>query len=352
MNQDHTRSFHGGTLVLAALATVLIGGGAPATMGGTSACPGALTTTAAIQNAMLNATPGTTILIAPGTYVGRFSSGRSGTGASPIVLKSCDPTSPAVLSGSSVSDGSYGIHLTGDHWEIRDLVVTRYQKGIVVDNGNHNLLTGLEVHEIGDEGVHFRDGSSYNTLDRSTIHDTGQYQSWFGEGAYVGSDVNSNYEHTVFGNVIRQTVFAGGITAEHIDVKEGADGTIVEYCTFNGSGISGNNSADSFVDVKGVNTIVRYNQGSRNGNPAVVDAFQVRTHGTGYPTGRNNSFHGNRVDLDAISGYVVYATSATAGTTAHSDVRVGGGNLYSSNVSSPTTASRPITWGAVKRLYR
>ena len=350
MNPSDTRSFQRGRLILPALATTLIAGGAPSTMGGTSACPGALTTAAAIQSAMQNAAPGATILIAPGTYVGRFSSSRSGTSASPIVLRSCDPASPAILSGSSVSDGSYGIHLTGDHWEIRDLVVTRYQKGIVVDNGNHNLLTGLEVHDIGDEGVHFRDGSSYNTLDRSTIHDTGQYQSGFGEGAYVGSDVNSSYEHTVIGNVIRQTVFAGGITAEHIDVKEGADGTIVEYCTFNGSGISGNNGADSFVDVKGVNTIVHSNQGSRNGNPAVVDAFQVRTHGTVYATGSNNSFHGNRVDLDAISGYVVYATSATTGTTAFNDTRMGGGNLYSSNVSSPT-ASRPTTWGAVKLLY-
>jgi len=87
------------------------------------------------------------------------------------------------------------------------------------------------------------------------------------------------------------------------------------------------------VDVKGVNSIVRYNQGSRNRNAAVVDAFQVRTHGTGYATGVNNSFHDNTVDLDNVPGYVVYATSATTGTTAHDDVRTGGGNLYSGNVT-------------------
>ena len=243
--------------------------------------------------------------------------------------------------GAAVDDGSYAIHLTGDHWHVRDLVVTRAQKGIVVDNGHYNVLSGLEVHDIGDEGVHFRDGSSYNTLENSTIHDTGNYQPGFGEGAYVGSDVNASYEHVVVGNVIRQTMFAGGITAEHIDIKEGADGTIVEYCTFDGTGISGSNSADSFVDVKGVNSIIRYNQGARNGNPAVVDAFQVRTHGTTYATGRNNRFHDNRVDLDRVPGYVVYATSATTGTTAYNDIRVGGGNLYSSNVTSATSPARP-----------
>jgi hypothetical protein len=315
------------------------------TSGGTTSCTGALDTTAEIQTAMKNAAPGTTLLIVPGTYTGNrstsgdpggqglFYSGRSGTASSPIVMKSCDPSRRVTLRGVAVNDGSYGLHLTGDYWQVRDLIITNAQKGIVIDNGNHNLLSNLEVHLIGDEGVHFRDGSSYNTLEHSKIHDTGNYQPPYGEGAYVGSDSSSSYEHVVIGNVIRYTDFAGGITAEHIDIKEGADGTVVEYCTFNGTGISGENSADSFVDVKGVNTLVRHNQGARNGNAFVVDAFQVRTHGTAYATGVNNRFHNNTVNLDGVPGYVVYATSATTGTTAQGDVRVGGGNLYNSYVN-------------------
>jgi parallel beta helix pectate lyase-like protein len=323
-------------------------------------CTNALDTAAKIQDAMRNAAPGAVLLIAPGTYTGststsgdsgRFYSGRSGTAAQPIVLQSCDPTHPAVLSGGSVSDGSYCIHLTGDYWEIRDLVVTQAEKGIVIDNGNHNLLSGLEVVRIGDEGVHFRDGSSYNTLEHSKIHDTGRYQAGFGEGAYVGSDYAASYQHVVRDNVIRTTDFAGGITAEHIDIKEGADGTVVEYCTFDGRGISGANSADSFVDVKGVNTTIRYNQGFRNGESHLLDAFQVRTHGSGYATGKNNRFNNNTIDLDQSAGYVVYATSSATGTSAHDDVRIGGGHLYSSNVTS-TVAVHPLSWGAVKSLYR
>lgn len=313
--------------------------------GGTSSCTNALTSTASIQTALKNAAPGAVLLLAPGTYTGNrgtsgdpggqglFYSGKSGTAASPIILKSCDPANPATLTGTAVNDGSYGLHLTGDHWQILDLRVTRAQKGIMVDNGNHNLLRGLEVHTVGDEAVHFRDGSSYNTLEASRIHSTGRYQPQYGEGAYVGSDVSSPYEHVVIGNVIRTTVFDGGITAEHLDIKEGADGTLVEGCTFNGAGISGENSADSFVDVKGVNTVVRNNRGFRQGNPKVLDAFQVRTHGTGYATGENNAFSGNIVDLDDSPGYVVYATSAATGTTAQGDVRTGGGNLYNSNVN-------------------
>ncbi len=313
--------------------------------GGTSPCADALDTTAEIQTALRNAAPGAVLLLAPGVYTGNrstsgdpggqglFYSGKSGDAANPIVLKSCDPSNPATLRGTSVSDGSYGLHLTGNHWQVRDLHVTTAQKGIIIDRGNRNLLHGVEVHTIGDEGVHFRDGSSYNTLEASRIHNTGKYQPQYGEGAYVGSDASSNFEHVVIGNVIRTTVFDGAITAEHIDIKEGADGTLVEGCTFHGAGISGANSADSFVDVKGVNTVVRNNRGYRQGNSNILDAFQVRTHGTGYATGENNAFSGNIVDLDASPGYVVYATSATTGTTAQGDVRTGGGNLYNSNVN-------------------
>jgi len=313
--------------------------------GTSSPCTNALRTTAEIQSALRNAAPGAVLLLAPGTYTGArsssgdpggqglFYSGQSGTASSPIVLKSCDPNSPAILQGVSVSDGSYGLHLTGNHWRLSDLVIRNAQKGVMLDNANHNVLSRLVVHLIGDEGVHFRDGSSYNTLEDSRIHDTGNREPGYGEGAYVGSDASAAYEHVVVGNVIRSTTFDGDITAEHIDIKEGADGTLVEYCTFNGTGISGANSADSFVDVKGVNTVVRYNEGFRNGNASILDAFQVRTHGTGHATGLNNSFSHNTVNLDGSAGYVVYATSATQGTTASNDVRVGGGNLYSANVN-------------------
>ncbi len=315
------------------------------TPGGTSSCTNALDTTAEIQAALKSAAPGAVLLLAPGIYTGNrstsgdpeakglFFSGQSGTSSNPIILRSCDPSNPATLVGTSVRDGSYGLRLTGDYWQVRDIRVRTAQKGIMVDNGNHNLLYRVEVHDIGDEAVHFRDGSSYNTLEASKLYDTGRYQPQYGEGAYVGSDSSSAYEHVVIGNVIRTTEFAGGITAEHIDIKEGADGTLVEGCTFYGAGISGLNSADSFVDVKGVNSVVRNNRGYRQGNANVLDAFQVRTHGTLYATGRNNAFSGNVVDLDASVGHVVFATSATTGTTASGDVRVGGGNLYSSNVN-------------------
>lgn len=318
-------------------------------------CAGALNTAAAIQTAMKNAAPGTTILIAAGTYRGlqsksgegksHFYSGRSGTESNPIVLKSCDPARPAVLQGDSVSDDSYVLHLTGDHWVIQDVVITTGTKGIVLDHADHNLLRKVEVHTIGDEGVHIRDGSSWNVLDQAKIHDVGLVRPGYGEGVYVGSDSTAAYEHAVVGNVIRSTTFGSGIGAEPIDVKEGADGTIVEYCTFDGTGISGEHYSDSFVDVKGVNSVLHHNVGSRHGNPNIVDAFQVRVMPGVFPSGYYNVFHDNVMDLDNASGYLLRAMSGTSNTTAYANVRVGGGKLYGGIISTTlplAVGDRPV----------
>src|SRR5688572_9836298 len=144
-----------------------------------AACTKALDTAAEIQAAMRNAIAGTTILVAPGSYVGlrsksghsksHFFSSRSGTASRPIVLKSCDPLRPAMFLGDGPNDSSYVFRLTGDHWVVEDIVVAKGTKGIVLDNANRNVLRRVEVHTIGDEGVHIRDGSSYNIIEQSRL---------------------------------------------------------------------------------------------------------------------------------------------------------------------------------------
>lgn len=119
----------------------------------------------------------------------------------------------------------------------------------MLDNVNNSLLSHLEVYDIGDEGIHFRDGSSRNTLEDSYIHDTGRYQPGFGEGVYVGS-ANSNFNQNTNHNIIRKTKIGPNVTAEHLDIKQKTTGTIVEHCTFDGTGMSGDNYGDSFIDIK------------------------------------------------------------------------------------------------------
>lgn len=140
-------------------------------------------TVACIQSAMLNAQPGDDIIIDAGTYTGSkstsgfsnafFYSGVNGTPSAPITIESASTTNEAILSGTGTSSG-YALYITGDYWIVKNLKVTNAQKGIVLDHSNYSVLDNVEVYGLGQEGVHFRDGSSNNTLQNSYVHDTGK----------------------------------------------------------------------------------------------------------------------------------------------------------------------------------
>ncbi|MFS0839497.1 right-handed parallel beta-helix repeat-containing protein [Paenibacillus sp. 1P03SA] len=287
-------------------------------------------TVSCLQSALKNALPGDRIVLAPGTYKGTFSSAVNGTKANPITIESRDPANQAVVSGTSAG-GGYCLKITGDNWVIRNLKFTNAQKGIILDNSNDTLISGVEVYGIGYEGVHFRDGSSRGILENSYIHDTGTVNKGFGEGVYVGSAEGASYNQTVNDTIIRGVRIGPNVTAEHIDIKERTSGTLVENCVFDGTGISGENYADSFIDVKGNNAVIRNNTGSRNGNSIIVDAFQLHQIVAGW--GVNNDFSGNTVNLDQSSAYVINASQGTQ-AKAHGNVRNPAGNMYKGNVTT------------------
>lgn len=292
-----------------------------------------VSTASELKSALSGAQPGDTVVLAAGvTFTGNFTATVNGTSSAPITIQSASSSSKAVLKGGSDLSSGIVLKITGDYYVIKNVKVTSAQKGIVLDNSNYSKIGGAEVYNIGMETVHFRDGSSYNTLTNSNVHDTGKYDAGYGEGVYVGSDSSADYNHTVIGNSITSTTIGPNVTAEHIDIKEGADGTLVQNCTFNGTGMTGDNSADSFIDVKGVNSKIYNNTGKRNGNSNIADAFQNRTHGTDYPTGTNNDFNGNSVDLDG-AGYIVNVVGGSA--KVHGNTRTDGSTkLYAGNYTT------------------
>lgn len=103
------------------------------------------------------------------------------------------------------------------------------QKGVVADATTNSIIQGLTVEGIGDEGIHLRSASSYNTVSANTVRRTGLRRDKFGEGIYVGSATSnwgtysqglpdrSDY-NLVEKNVISET------GSEAIDVKEGTTG--------------------------------------------------------------------------------------------------------------------------------
>jgi hypothetical protein len=268
--------------------------------------------------ALLAAVPGTTIVLAPGIYAGNFEAARSGTAARPITL--CGPRG-AVLDGGSTGTG-YALHLrNANWWRVGGFTVRDAQKGVVTDDSDHVLIDGLYVHDIGDEAIHLRDFSSYDTVTRTVVRDTGREDSFYGEGIYVGS-AHSNWcrysgcqpdgsDHdTIAGNDIAQT------TAENVDVKEGTADGIISGNRFNGAGMDAS-AATSWVNVKGNNWTISGNTGTDSNGDGLSD------HQVYDGWGLDNVFTGNVLKVNG-PGYGVYIQSKRLGGVVGCDNTVTG----------------------------
>ena len=323
------------------------GGSVAATLPPTSRVEGGgaivVDTVEEIRSALVSSRAGDVIEIADGEYLfdERLVASASGTASAPITMRG---TRAAVIRTKDVSD-DYGLHVTGDHWRIEGLTFAHASKGIVLDGSLGTIIDGVEVHEIGDEGVHFRSCSSDGVLRNSFIHDTGRNSPQYGEGAYVGS-ANSNWsdyectdpvEGVEEGDntervVIENNVFED-ITAEGIDLKEGTDSGRVSGNVFRRAGLSGENSADSAVDAKGNNWLIEDNvvsetdaQWSDEGElrpSEFADGYQTHSVYDGYGTGnvfRNNLVEGEipgfGIGLYPALGNVVMCDNSAPGAAA------------------------------------
>ena len=258
-------------------------------------CPGAtvnVTDANSLAQALKDAQPGSSIALADGKYVGKFVAETSGTAAQPIWL--CGGAG-AVLDGDNVR-GGYVFHLNkAKYWRLVGFTVTNGQKGVMADTTVGSVIQGLTVHDIGDEAIHLRAESTDNVVLRNTISKTGLRRDKFGEGVYIGSAVSNwcttnncqpdrSDRNVVKENKISQT------TSEAVDIKEGTTGGVLEGNTFDGSSLSG---ADSWVDVKGNNWLIKDNSGTKS----TLDGFQTHQILKGW--GDNNLFTGNTAVVDA-----------------------------------------------------
>jgi len=290
-----------------------------------------VTDASALDGALASAQPGDQIRLADGVYAGNFVAEVSGTPEHPISL--CG-SRQAVLQGASLSSG-YGFELAASYWVLSGFRVTGSQKGIVVQGGSHNLLDDLEVDHVGQEGIHFRKASSDNVLTASSVHDTGTgpggQDKGFGEGVYLGSAKNNWALYGVDGgpdqsdrNQVIGNTIGPNTAAECVDIKEGTTGGVVRDNILDGAGMSGENSADSWVDAKGNGYVIENNHGSH----ARLDGFQTHVQVTGW--GNDNSFAGNT--MSDVPGYGINVVRASTGTTVACTNTVTGGGLGLSNI--------------------
>lgn len=301
-----------------------------------------------IQNALQTALPGDRILISPGTYTGEkstsgnssafFYSDRNGTTTNRIVLESADLNNQAILEGTATDIGRV-FYLLGDYWDVRNLRFRTAKKGIMLDGVSYATFENIEVSNVGEEGIHLRSGSSNNIITHSNVHDVGLLggvSAGFGECIYVGSDINRwlQFNPASDNNVISYNILRN-CTAEAIDVKEGVTGTQIIGNTFDGTGISGTNGADSFINVKGNNTVIVGNVGNQNGNALITNAFEVHTALGTSGWCNNSDFSYNVVNMASTlpPPYFLWVQSGCTGTLSHANTRSPDDNLHSGPVT-------------------
>ncbi|GIE28111.1 hypothetical protein Ait01nite_011560 [Actinoplanes italicus] len=286
-----------------------------------------VSTAAQLSAALAAATPGQTIRLAPGTYHGAFVARTTAIASAPITVTGpptailTNPDSSGTNPGCSVPaegfDPGYGFWLYGAaHWHLTGFTVAGARKGIMIDASPFVTIDGVQVRDIGDEGVHFRRSSSDGVLRNSRIFNTGLTQPAYGEGVYLGS-ANSNW--SCYGNSggmdasDRVSVLGNwigpGVAAEHVDIKEGTSGGVLRGNTFDGRGIAGQNSADSWVDAKGSDYLIEDNTGSF-GTPGTF-ANGYETHNPTAGSGCGNVWRGNVSDLGGVGKWAINVTSTS-----------------------------------------
>ena len=280
-----------------------------------------------LQQALQAAKPGDEIVIKAGTYFGNFSisATASGTSAKPIILRG---EGKVILNGNTIATG-YILHIKANYWVIKNIELTNGLKGLMCDGASYNVIDSITVNNIGEEGIHFRQFSTHNLLQNSNISHTGLKTADYGEGVYLGTAV-SNWEKITNGkedksdsNKVINNHIGPNITAECIDVKEGSTGGFISGNYFDATGITGANSGDSWMDVKGNGYLIENNNGYNPEGSVLKDGFQVHCAVDGW--GNYNIFKNNLCEVNA-DGYGINVTLAS------SKGKVIGTKVHSSNV--------------------
>jgi hypothetical protein len=283
-----------------------------------------------LKTALKAARAGDVIVLAARTYAGQFVTSTSGTADAPITL--CG-AKESILDGGPIKTG-YTLYLNGaSWWRLVGFSVQGGQKGVLTDRSQHVLMSGLFVHDIGDEGIHLRTFSSDNTIDGVTVRRTGLLRSKFGEGIYVGT-ANSNWcRYTSCApdasdrNMIQNSDIAE-TAAENIDVKEGTTGGQILNNQLSGEGMSPS-GATAWVNVKGNGWTISGNSGVHS----LKDGFQVHRVYTGW--GNRNVFRTNKAEVDG-PGFGFYVQSPSLATVIGCDnVAIGAARGLSNTSCTP-----------------
>lgn len=200
--------------------------------------------------------PGGTVVFQPGTYPPLKIDGISGDSGAPIRLEA----SGLVEFRDDDYRSSAGILIRGSSYiEVVGMQVRHALWGVYIDNSHNITVRGVNVGDIGQEGIRVKGGSSNIRLDGNTVADTGRRTDQGlanGEGIYIGTGSPGGVDHvqniTIVNNRVMRT------TDEAIDIKRPATNVTVV----------GNTVSDIVTHTSGA--IVVHLNGDQNGDPNIT----------------------------------------------------------------------------------
>lgn len=254
-----------------------------------------------LADALKLAKPGDSIIMKDGIYKGKFVIPETANGSAnnPITLIG---NKQAIIDGGTTETG-YALHLKASYWHLTGFTVTNALKGIIADNANHTIMDAIEVTKVGEEGIHLRKASSNNVIKNCKITYTGLKTPDYGEGIYIGSAYSNwpkytnNQPDKCDENQILNNTIGPFVAAECIDIKEGTSKGIIRGNTFYSKGITGANSADSWIDVKGNSYLIENNTGINEQPSVLKDGYQINCAYAGW--GCYNEFKNNVCNVNA-----------------------------------------------------
>lgn len=218
---------------LRSLLTALLAGIQLANIAALSAAEIHVATREELIAAFDKAAPGTTILIAPGTYRGELHQRKlQGTAEQPIVIAAADAANPPTIEG-----GGGGLQFSSPaHLTLRNLVIANTGgNGLNIDDsGNvetpahHITLENLVVRDVGPTGN--RDGIKLSGLDDFSIRGC-RVERWGSDGS--GIDMVGCHRG-VIGDC--QFAEARADSANAIQAKGGSSQIVIERCRFENAG--------------------------------------------------------------------------------------------------------------------
>jgi hypothetical protein len=258
-------------------------------------------TAAGLQQALDRARPGDAIELADGLYEGRFviSEAVNGTPDHPVLLRG---SRKAILDGGAITTG-YVLHVQASYWIIKGITLRNGLKGIMADGIHYTTIDSVLVTGIGEEAIHLRKFSTHNIIQQAEITNTGLKTPDYGEGVYIGSAKNNWAKYSggqpdrSDSNSVLHCSIGPAVAAECIDVKEGTTGGIIRFNVFDATGITGANSADSWIDVKGNAWTIADNKGINTAGSILQDGYQVHCAVDGW--GCYNVFANNTCTVNA-----------------------------------------------------